>query len=194
MNELIKVTYDNDRPVVSARELHEMLCGLTSFESFFVAVCELKVRLDRKDLDSLKNAVSDFRFCYSNEAITYLCDCISCEKVLPFNFESQRTFDEKTFQKKIIGSFDSIFPDFTYVGNEVPVPNVGRIDILAKEKASGRDVIIELKVDDKNPTRQLLAYATAYNDPILVGVSTKKFLFKESDNRIRYYTYEELGI
>ena len=30
MNELIKVTYENDRPVVSARELHEMLRGFTS--------------------------------------------------------------------------------------------------------------------------------------------------------------------
>lgn len=194
MNELIKVTYSNDRPVVSARELHEMLRGFTSFESFFVAVCKLKVKLDRKDLDSLKKAVSEFRFYYSNEAITYLCDCILCEKVLPFNFENQRTFDEKTFQKKIIKSFDSVFPDFAYVGNEVSVSNVGRIDILAKEKVSGRDVIIELKVDDKNPTQQLLAYATAYDDPILVGVSTKKFSFKESDDRIRYYTYEELGI
>lgn len=101
MNELIKVTYDNDRPVVSARELHEMLRGFTSFESFFVAVCELKVKLDRKDLDSLKKAVPEFRFYYSNEAITYLCDCILCEKVLPFNFENQRTFDEKTFQKRL---------------------------------------------------------------------------------------------
>lgn len=194
MNELIKVDFSGERPVMSARELHEFLAQCPTFEAFFSAVCQLKVAMDRKGLNLLRESVAEFRTCYSNEAITYLCDCILCEKVLPCNSGNQRNSDEKQLQQRIIKSFDSVFPDFVYVADEVPVPNIGRIDILAKDKVSNRDVIIELKVDDKNPTRQLLAYATAYENPILVGVSTRKFLFEGQHNQVRYYTYEDLGL
>lgn len=40
MNELIKVTYDNDRPAVSARELHEFLEVGTRFNDWFPRMCE----------------------------------------------------------------------------------------------------------------------------------------------------------
>ena len=40
MNELIKVTYDNDRPVVSARELHNFLEVETPFNKWFPRMCE----------------------------------------------------------------------------------------------------------------------------------------------------------
>lgn len=40
MNELIKVTYDNDRPVVSARELHDFLEVKTAYKDWFPRMCE----------------------------------------------------------------------------------------------------------------------------------------------------------
>lgn len=40
MNELIKVTYENDRPAVSARELHEFLEVVTDFRHWFPRMCE----------------------------------------------------------------------------------------------------------------------------------------------------------
>ena len=40
MNELIKVTYENDRPVVSARELHKFLEVETRFNDWFPRMCE----------------------------------------------------------------------------------------------------------------------------------------------------------
>ena len=40
MNELIKVTYSNDRPVVSARELHDFLEVETPFNKWFPRMCE----------------------------------------------------------------------------------------------------------------------------------------------------------
>lgn len=40
MNELIKVTYENDRPAVSARELHEFLEVGTRFNDWFPRMCE----------------------------------------------------------------------------------------------------------------------------------------------------------
>lgn len=40
MNELIKVTYENDRPAVSARELHDFLEVGTRFNDWFPRMCE----------------------------------------------------------------------------------------------------------------------------------------------------------
>ena len=40
MNELIKITYDNDRPTVSDRELHEFLEVETPYHKWFPRMCE----------------------------------------------------------------------------------------------------------------------------------------------------------
>ncbi len=40
MSELIKVTYEDDKPVVSARELHEFLGVATPFHKWFPRMCE----------------------------------------------------------------------------------------------------------------------------------------------------------
>lgn len=40
MNELIKVTYDNDRPAVSARDLHDFLEVKTAYKDWFPRMCE----------------------------------------------------------------------------------------------------------------------------------------------------------
>ena len=40
MNELIKVTYENDHPAVSARELHEFLEVGTKYADWFPRMCE----------------------------------------------------------------------------------------------------------------------------------------------------------
>ena len=39
MEELVKVTYDNDRPVVSARELHDFLEVKTAYKDWFPRMC-----------------------------------------------------------------------------------------------------------------------------------------------------------
>jgi len=39
-NEIIKVNYENDRPTVSARELHQFLEVLTPFDKWFPRMCE----------------------------------------------------------------------------------------------------------------------------------------------------------
>lgn len=54
MNELIKVTYDNDRPVVSARELHEFLEVETPFRIWFPRMCEYGFA-DGTDFNPYKN-------------------------------------------------------------------------------------------------------------------------------------------
>lgn len=53
MNELIKVTYENDRPAVSARELHEFLEVGTRFNDWFPRMCEYGFTEDQ-DFNLLK--------------------------------------------------------------------------------------------------------------------------------------------
>ena len=40
MKELIRVNYENDRPTVSARELHDFLEVKTQFKDWFPRMCE----------------------------------------------------------------------------------------------------------------------------------------------------------
>lgn len=57
MAELIKVTYDNDRPVVSARELHEFLEIETPFNKWFPRMCEYGFTEDQDYWTFLSNRV-----------------------------------------------------------------------------------------------------------------------------------------
>lgn len=54
MNELIKITYDNDRPTVSARELHEFLGVDTRYNDWFPRMCEYGFA-EGTDFNLLKN-------------------------------------------------------------------------------------------------------------------------------------------
>lgn len=54
MNELIKVTYSNDRPIVSARELHDFLEVQTKYQDWFPRMCEYGFT-DGVDFNFLKN-------------------------------------------------------------------------------------------------------------------------------------------
>lgn len=54
MNELIKVTYDNDRPAVSARDLHDFLEVKTAYKDWFPRMCEYGFTMG-EDFNPLKN-------------------------------------------------------------------------------------------------------------------------------------------
>ena len=54
MNELIKVTYENDRPAVSARDLHEFLEVETDFRHWFPRMCEYGFS-EGQDFNAVKN-------------------------------------------------------------------------------------------------------------------------------------------
>jgi hypothetical protein len=76
---------------------------------------------------------------------------------------------------------------------EYVIDGIGRIDLYGKTD-SGRDVIIECKLRNKNPNRQLLAYAAQFNDPILIGVTEYPIIKKYRLPCINYFTYYELGV
>lgn len=54
MNELIKVTYENDRPAVSARDLHDFLEVGTKYADWFPRMCEYGFS-EGQDFNLLKN-------------------------------------------------------------------------------------------------------------------------------------------
>ncbi len=54
MSELIKVTYDNDRPAVSARDLHDFLEVKTAYKDWFPRMCEYGFTMG-EDFNPLKN-------------------------------------------------------------------------------------------------------------------------------------------
>lgn len=54
MPELIKITYSNDRPVVSARELHDFLEVKTAYKDWFPRMCEYGFT-EGVDFNPLKN-------------------------------------------------------------------------------------------------------------------------------------------
>lgn len=54
MNELIKVTYDDDRPAVSARDLHEFLGVGADYRHWFPRMCEYGFT-EGQDFNSVKN-------------------------------------------------------------------------------------------------------------------------------------------
>ncbi len=98
-------------------------------------------------------------------------------------------YTEKDIRDYLLNNWDrSILKDFVLVGSEVVIEKIGRIDILAKEKNTGRDVIIELKKGSKDGYKQLFTYARSFTDPLLVNVSEKVPPVERDD--ILYLTFD----
>ena len=192
MNDLIKVTYNSDRPTTSARELWEFLEEKATFEEFFIAVSTIKIYAQREFLKALRDEVQKFSLKFGSEAITLLCDSITAEMVLPCSNVPEKTLSESDYKKYIVKNFSHLFPSYQYVGQEIEVEGIGRIDILAKHKETNQAVIIELKISNFNPNKQLIAYGSKYNNPILIGITEMSLPDEKKINNIIYFTYEEL--
>lgn len=97
---------------------------------------------------------------------------------------------EAEYTEKLLAKFSEVFPGYDLVGTQAKTKAGGVMDILAKDKASGRDVIIELKLGKKNPARQLYGYAVDFDNPILVAINEASVKSK-SDN-VTYLLFSEL--
>ena len=80
---------------------------------------------------------------------------------------------EKDYEADVIANFKDIFPGYLFIKNQ-KVVGKDRLDIYAKEKITGRDVIIEIKLGSKNPRKQLMRYAFYFDKPILVSLTQKE--------------------
>ena len=167
-----------------------------SFEKLFIATCQVMHGPERDPetgrmwKDFLPKVLDIFYEKFNSRAIDYLKDYVYFQKDWWYG-KKPREKSEADYKERIVENFDKIFTNYDLVQSEKDI-SIGRVDILAKDRASNRDVIIELKVGNKNPTLQLLAYGCKFIDPILIGI-TEKPLNKESKvDGILYYTYEEL--
>lgn len=98
--------------------------------------------------------------------------------------------NEVCMQNEIADNFNSLFPNYVLLEREKKVSN-GRIDIFAKDKETGRDVIIELKkACGTNPTKQLKAYSKDFTNPILIAITESKVKNRDTE-AITYYTYNK---
>ena len=191
----VYTTDKGDRVVDGRENIYARLRKHTDFEGFFVDVCKLKTQFSKSKLKNLHDIMDLFaENPFSRSAIVYIKDCILCEGVLPFNRHPERKSEESSKKQEIIKRFHAIFPAYSLLGCEVSVTGIGRIDLLATEVATGRYVIIELKAGGKNPSQQLVAYAFAYDDPILIGISEIPISKNNRISDVTYYTFEELGI
>lgn len=188
MNELMKVSYDSDRPTVLGRALDE----IENFVDFYIAVSKLKVEFSRDNLIELRDYIDKFISLFGKTAITYLKDDITAEMCLQCKREPEDIKTEKEYQAELISDFSKIFPWCTLIGSEISVIGVGRIDILATDNATGNPVIMELKIKNKNPNAQLLAYSSHYKNPILIGITETDIDVKQKLENIKYYTFKEL--
>ena len=98
--------------------------------------------------------------------------------------------NELCVSKTVKENFNILFPEYIFVKDEYVVKNIGRVDILAKDKVSGRDVIIEIKKGKENPNKQLLAYSKEFTNPILIGITNmdKKYYLEN----IRYIKVSDI--
>lgn len=190
--ELIPISYESEQPTVSGRELFERLNKCNSFKDFFVTVCEEKISRDYEDLKELDRVVKSRPFVskYGSSAIVYLSDCITAEKLLPMNSMDAIQQIEREMKIEIVNNFSSFFPNLEFIDQEVNLKGIGRIDILAKK--GDCFVIIELKSGHRNPNTQLIAYASYYDNPILVGITEEKLSTEQKLDFVQYFTLQEI--
>jgi hypothetical protein len=101
---------------------------------------------------------------------------------------------ERDFERDIIDNFNEIshFKNFVYVGSQIKLKCGDRVDIVAREVKTQRDVLIELKLGGISGHKQLRSYAVDFNDPILINISTQ--MPKNTQAGIEYLTYSTIGI
>lgn len=181
----------DENGMTTARKLYEKLNECKNFEDFFVEVCKIKVESDFEELSRLMDVVEMFICKYSRTSIIYLKDCISAERCIPCKSKDAYKQGEQNMKNEILNNFQSIFPDFKFICVEKVIPGIGRADIYAEHGKT--PVIMELKVGRKNPSSQLLAYGSAFENPTLIGITEEPLSASNRiDEKITYYTLSEL--
>ena len=106
---------------------------------------------------------------------------------------SESSIAERDYVKYL---FDKMycFHDIDFIQREYEVPGIGKIDILGKQIITDRPVVIECKLDNKNPNKQLIAYGSHFDNPILIGITEEPIPKKMQLPNINYLTYYEMGI
>jgi hypothetical protein len=174
------------------KEMIKNLESKVDFKEFFIEVSKYRVDMIGEELKILIDIIDSFSEKFGYEAIIYLKDSILTEKLLPCKSSNEREYHEKEFVEELKKDFKVIFPDYEIIKNEYFVFGIGRIDILAKEKSTNRDIIIEIKAKNNNPNKQLISYSSEFENPILIGITEQELNRNQKLEGIIYYTYEEI--
>lgn len=136
---------------------------------------------------------------YDATPLTKNCSYIKTAAELASAYMSYKGNDRKHHKSEshyhdhIVNNFSTHFPPYEFINNEVVTSDgADRIDILAKCKETGRDVIIELKLGGKSAHKQLRSYAYEFENPILINVSEDEVGNKRDG--ITYITYKDIGV
>jgi RecB family endonuclease NucS len=188
MNELIKTTQnENGEILVNIEKLKEC----KTFEELFIAVNEIKFSIScKEEYRRLQEVLQEIMLTlkFDTRALIHLKDILLLESVHALKIEEECEKSEKELQDEIVKNFDLLFPEYTFIAKEYKI-KIGRVDILAKAKEDGRPVIIELKKGKANPTKQLLAYATEFANPVLIGVTEERLDYRVMHEDIKYFVY-----
>ena len=165
------------------------------YEHFHATACQLAHELISQrrfsELTCLERAIELIGVKYNTNAYINILEHISL--YLAFLLHGSRK-KEHDYQSEIIGKFNALFPNLDFVSSEYKISNSCRIDVLAKEKQNGKDVIIELKTGRNNPTPQLIRYSKYFKAPLLIGITEERLKDSEKEEGIIYYTYSDLGL
>lgn len=87
------------------------------------------------------------------------------------------------YHKRIVDDFEVLFPNYIFIKSEKKCGD-GRVDIYAKEKATNRDILMEVKSGAQIGSTQLNRYKHFFNNPILIHIS--HYLVKTKQKGIIY--------
>lgn len=188
MNELKNYKFDDE--TVEKEDLLKVLDSCKNFTEFFIACSELKSVLNNADLKILAQVIYEYSEIYGLRTIILLAETLYDDLNLPYRSIEARECTEAKMKKEILDNFDKIFPGCDNIEEEKYVKGIGKIDIYAEK--NGRPIIIELKIDRKNPNQQLLSYGSNFDNPILIGITETPFDNGRKIDGIEYYTFSEL--
>lgn len=165
------------------------------FNNTYTLMLDLYEKGNMTELRSLRKKISkldkDF---FAVQSQVYLCDLLDMQIALLSQVNKDVHIRESVYQKEVCQNFSKYFPNYMFVQCEYTIPTIGIIDIFATCKTDNRPVAIELKTKNNNPTKQLIAYGTAFTNPILIGITEIKLDPKLKSSQIQYYTYDILNI
>jgi hypothetical protein len=164
--------------------------SIDNFEKFYAAVKGYCLGLEKVwEVDDLIEWIENNVLCLNSWSKAYLLDELLFHSAWVQKIEMNGKKKESFYVTNIIKNFDSIFPDYEFVKREKTIVG-GRVDIFAKDKVTGRDVIIEVKVGCANPIKQLKRYYRCHGgNPILVAITQEEC--KKKDNGIVYVVYQK---
>ena len=166
---------------VSNAENFEALYSIASFYKEWHGTVENKI---------LFSALNDVRERFGDTAINILLEVFA---EAGYIVQDNRRRKEAAISIMIADGFRDIFPELGFVNREATIEN-GRVDILAKEPLSNRDVILEVKLGSSDPTQQLLNYGQCFKHAILIGVTDRRLCEHLHHKDIHYFTYAELNM